>query len=168
MGTVEAGRVVAGVARTDYFNDPDAPPPSSIVIAVSAFVLDNDEQLLMIRRTDNGYYALPGGRHELGETMTQTVVRETEEETGIIVEVTSLVGIYSNPDHVMAYDDGEVRQEFSICFRASPVAGSPRTSDESSEVAWVPRTELDRINVHPSIRLRIDHGFSVDAPPYYT
>lgn len=156
------------MARTDYFNDPDAPRPNSIVIAVSAFVLDKDAQLLMIRRTDNGYYALPGGRHELGETMTQTVVRETQEETGMTVEVTSLVGIYSNPDHVMAYDDGEVRQEFSICFRARPVAGAPRTSDESSEVVWVPRAELAGIEVHPSIRLRIDHGFRTDAPPYYT
>ncbi|MDD7921308.1 NUDIX hydrolase [Actinomycetospora callitridis] len=156
------------MARTDHFNDPDAPRPNSIVIAVSAFVLDKDAQLLMIRRTDNGYYALPGGRHELGETMTQTVVRETQEETGMTVEVTSLVGIYSNPDHVMAYDDGEVRQEFSICFRARPVAGAPRTSDESSEVVWVPRAELAGIEVHPSIRLRIDHGFRTDAPPYYT
>lgn len=156
------------MARTDYFNDPDAPRPNSIVIAVSAFVLDKDAQLLMIRRTDNGYYALPGGRHELGETMTQTVVRETQEETGMTVEVTSLVGIYSNPDHVMAYDDGEVRQEFSICFRARPVAGAPQTSDESSEVVWVPRAELAGIEVHPSIRLRIDHGFRTDAPPYYT
>lgn len=156
------------MARTDHFNDPDAPRANSIVIAVSAFVLDQDDQLLMIRRTDNGYYALPGGRHELGETMTQTVVRETEEETGIIVEATSLVGIYSNPDHVMAYDDGEVRQEFSICFRARPVRGTPRISDESSEVVWVPRKELAGIEVHPSIRLRIDHGFRTDAPPYYT
>lgn len=122
----------------------------------------------MIRRTDNNLYALPGGRHELGETMTQTAVRETEEETGISVEVTSLVGIYSNPDHVLSYDDGEVRQEFSICFRASPVSGSPRTSDESSEVVWVSRQELDAINIHPSIRLRIDHGFRRDSPPYYS
>ncbi len=122
----------------------------------------------MIRRTDNGYYALPGGRHELGETMTQTVLRETEEETGIIVEVISLVGIYSNPRHVLAYDDGEVRQEFSICFRARPVAGSPRTSDESSEVVWVPREDIAGVDIHPSIRLRIDHGFRTEAPPYYT
>lgn len=156
------------MARTDHFEDPNAPRPNSIVIAVSTFVLDEDARLLMIRRTDNGFYALPGGRHELGETMTQTAVRETEEETGISVEVTSLVGIYSNPHHVLAYDDGEVRQEFSICFRARALAGAPRTSDESSEVVWVPRAELAGIDVHPSIRLRIEHGFSTDAPPYYT
>jgi ADP-ribose pyrophosphatase YjhB (NUDIX family) len=157
------------VARTDHFHDPEAPQPNSIVIAVSTFVLDKDERLLMIRRTDNDLYGLPGGRHELGETMTQTATRETKEETGIAVEVTSLVGIFSNPDHVLSYDDGEVRQEFSICFRALAVGGSARTSDESSEVIWVSREELATRDIHPSIRLRIDHGFrGSEAPPYYT
>ena len=83
------------MARTDHFHDPDAPKATSIVIAVSAFVTDERDRLLMIRRTDNNLYALPGGRHELGETMTETAVRETDEETGIRIEITSLVGIYS-------------------------------------------------------------------------
>lgn len=156
------------MTRTDYLDDPTAPEPNSIVIAVSAFVLDEQGRLLMIRRTDNNLHALPGGRHELGETMTDTVRRETMEETGIEVETTGLIGIYSNPHHVMAYDNGEVRQEFSICFRACPTGGSPRTSDESSEVRWVERSQLDELNVHPSIRRRIDHGFTDRAKPYYT
>ncbi len=63
------------VARTDHYRDPDAPTPNSIVIAVSTFVLDDAGRLLMTRRTDNNLYALPGGRHELGETMTDTAVR---------------------------------------------------------------------------------------------
>jgi ADP-ribose pyrophosphatase YjhB (NUDIX family) len=158
------------VARTDYLDDPDAPSPNSIVIAVSAFVLDDAERLLMIRRTDNDRHALPGGRHELGETMTDALIREVGEETGITIEVTGLVGIYSNPRHVMAYDNGEVRQEFSICFRARPVAGEPRTSatsDESSEVRWVERHQIDELNIHPSIRLRISHAFTRSGP-YYT
>lgn len=156
------------VARTDHYRDPDAPTPNSIVIAVSTFVLDDAGRLLMIRRTDNNLYALPGGRHELGETMTDTAVRETLEETGLEVAVTGLVGIYSNPEHVMAYTDGEVRQEFSICFRAHATGGDPRTSDESSEVVWVERDQLDDIEVHPSIRLRIERGFSEEPEPYYT
>ena len=155
------------MARTDHYHDPDAPKPTSIVIAVSAFVTDDRDRLLMIRRTDNGLYALPGGRHELGETMTETAVRETEEETGLRIEVTGLIGIYSNPDHVMAYSDGEVRQEFSICFRGRAIGGEPRTSDESSEVLWVERQDLDAIEVHPSIRLRIEHGYG-RSTPYYT
>lgn len=156
------------MTRTDYLDDPDAPKPNSIVIALSAFVRDDAGRLLMIRRTDNDKHAIPGGRHELGETMTEAVIRETIEETGITVEVTGLIGIYSNPHHVMAYDDGEVRQEFSICFRARPVAGEPRTSDESSEVRWVDPVQLDELDIHPSIRLRIDHGLQDRAEPFYT
>jgi ADP-ribose pyrophosphatase YjhB (NUDIX family) len=156
------------VTRTDYLDDPDAPKPNSIVIALSALVLDDAGRLLMIRRTDNNKHALPGGRHELGETMTEAVIRETIEETGITVQVTGLIGIYSNPHHVMAYDDGEVRQEFSICFRARPISGEPRTSNESSEVRWVDPARLDELDIHPSIRLRIDHGLQERAEPFYT
>jgi ADP-ribose pyrophosphatase YjhB (NUDIX family) len=156
------------VTRTDYLDDPNAPKPNSIVIALSALVLDDTGRLLMIRRTDNDKHAIPGGRHELGETMTEAVIRETIEETGITVEVTGLIGIYSNPHHVMAYDDGEVRQEFSICFRARPISGEPRTSNESSEVRWVDPARLDELDIHPSIRLRIDHGLQERAEPFYT
>ena len=156
------------MSRVDHFRDPEAPAPNSIVIAVSTFVLDDAGRLLMIRRTDNDLYALPGGRHELGETMTETAVRETREETGYDVAVTSLVGIYSDPEHAMAYDDGEVRQEFSICFRADLIGGEARTSSESSEVVWVTLAHLDDIEVHPSIRLRIEHALTDNPAPYYT
>jgi ADP-ribose pyrophosphatase YjhB (NUDIX family) len=122
----------------------------------------------MIRRTDSGFHALPGGRHELGETMTATAIRETQEETGVTVAVTGLIGIYSNPGHVVAFSDGEIRQEFSICFRARPVSGEPRDSDESTEVRWVDQAELDALDIHPSIRLRIEHGLADRAEPYYT
>jgi hypothetical protein len=62
--------------------------------------------------------------------------------------------------------DGEVRQQFSTCFPAEYVSGEPTTSDESSDVRWVPRNELDSLNIHPSMRLRIDHGFEHRNKPY--
>ncbi|ONI84319.1 NUDIX hydrolase [Actinosynnema sp. ALI-1.44] len=156
------------MARVDYFHDPDAPQPNSIAVAVSAFVLDNDGRLLMIRRTDNDLYSIPGGQLELGETLTQTAVREFIEETGIEIQVTGLVGIYSNPDHVIAYDDGEVRQEFSICFRGRPIGGDLHTSNESKEAAWIEQPMLAELTIHPSIRLRIQHGFDNRSEPFYT
>lgn len=156
------------MARTDHYHDPDAPAPTGIVIAAGAFVLDDAERLLMIRRIDNGLHALPGGRHELGETMTGTAVRETAEETGVHIAVTGLIGIYSNPAHVIAFSDGEVRQEFSICFRARPLSGEPRPSDETSEAVWVERDRIAGLDVHPSIRLRIEHGYARRPEPYYT
>lgn len=153
--------------RIDYYHAPDAPPANSIVVAVTAFVLDESGRLLMIRRTDNDLYAIPGGAQEIGEAIVQTVVREVREETGILVEVTGLIGVYSDPEHVIAFADGEVRQEFSLCFRARPVQGELRTSSESKEVLWVERAELDDLNIHPSIKLRIQHGFEHRTKPFY-
>jgi ADP-ribose pyrophosphatase YjhB (NUDIX family) len=68
--------------------------------------------------------ALPGGGQEIGEYIAETAVRETREETGVDIEVTGPVGIYTNPNHVVEFSDGEVRQQFSICFRARHMAAA--------------------------------------------
>lgn len=154
------------MARVEHFHDPQAPVATRLVVGVTAFVPDDAGRILLIRRTDNGLWALPGGAQEIGEYVAQAAVRETWEETGIDVEVTGLVGIYSNPNHVVAYSDGEVRQQFSICFRARPLGGSPTTSGESSEVRWVEADKLDSLDIHPSMRLRIDHGYQNLSAPY--
>ena len=153
--------------RIDYYHDSGAPPASSIVVAVTAFILNESGRVLMIRRTDNDLYAIPGGAQEIGETISQTVVREVREETGILVELTGLIGVYSDPGHVIAFADGEVRQEFSLCFRARPVGGKLRTSGESNEVLWVEPARLIDLNIHPSMRLRIQHGLEHRATPFY-
>lgn len=155
------------MGRTDYYRDPEAPPANSVVPSVTALVQDAEGRLLLIHKTDNDLWALPGGGHDIGESIGETVVREVEEETGVRVEVLSVVGLYTDPAHVMAYDDGEVRQQFSICFRARPVAGELRTSLESKEVRWVDPADLESLRIHPSMMLRIRHGLDSDrAEPY--
>ncbi len=154
------------MSRTDYFYDPNAPKANSIVVAVTVFVLDDRDQVLLIERHDNGLWALPGGGQELGENIEQTAVRETLEETGIRIEVSGLIGIYSDPSHVVAYDDGEVRQQFSICLRGRYISGQPTPSDESNRVRLIARDALDEVNIHPSMRLRISHGYERDGDPY--
>ncbi|MEU7163839.1 NUDIX domain-containing protein [Streptomyces morookaense] len=146
------------MGRIDYFHDPQAPKANSVVPSASAVVLNEEGRLLVIHKTDNDLWALPGGGHDIGETIADTAVREVLEETGIQVEIERVTGVYTNPSHVMAYDDGEVRQQFTICFRARPIGGRLRTSAESKEVRWVSPNELDELNVHPSMRLRIEHA----------
>jgi 8-oxo-dGTP pyrophosphatase MutT (NUDIX family) len=155
------------MSRRDYYDDPDAPKPNSIVPAVTAVVEDNEGRVLLIHRVDNDRWALPGGQVELGERVAETVIREVREETGIEVEVLALTGVYSDPKHVIAYDDGEVRQQFALSFRARPVGGHLCSSDETSEVRWLDADELDRLDIHPSMRLRIRHGLDRRlAAPY--
>lgn len=154
------------MSRIDYFRDPDAPEANSVVPSVTAVVRDEQGSILLIHKTDNDLWALPGGGHDVGESITQTVVREVVEETGISVAVEDIVGLYTDPQHVMEYDDGEVRQQFSICFHARPIGGSLRTSSESKEVRWISPSDLDKLEIHPSMRLRITHGLDAtrDAP----
>ena len=154
------------MARTDYLDDPAAPKANSIVPAVSVVVPDDQGRILLIRRVDNNYWSIPGGGMEPGESVRQAASREVSEETGINCEVTGLVGIYSNPRHVAAYDDGEVRQEFSICLTARVLNGSLRTSSESSEVRFVPVADIAAYNIHQSIRMRISHYLEDRATPY--
>ena len=154
------------MARVDYLNDPAAPAANSLVPAVSAIVTDREGWILLIQRTDNGYWSIPGGGMEPGESLRQAVAREVREETGMECEVTGLVGIYSDPAHVAAYDDGEVRQEFSICFTTRLLGGVIRTSGESSEVRFVAPADLAGYEIHPSIGTRIGHYLENSSEPY--
>lgn len=154
------------MGRVDYFNDPSAPAANSIVPSVTVAVRDQQGRILLIHRTDNDLWALPGGGVDLGESVPDAGVRETEEETGYQIQITGLVGIYTNPNHVMRYDDGEVRQQFSICMRGVLLGGQARTSSESSEVEWVSPARLDTVNMHPSMRLRVSHALEDNHEPY--
>ncbi|MET8433346.1 NUDIX domain-containing protein [Streptomyces sp900116325] len=154
------------MARVDYINDPNAPKANSIVPSVTAVALNEAGQVLLIHKTDNDLWALPGGGVDVGESVADAAVRETKEETGFDVEVTGLVGLYTNPAHVMVYDDGEVRQQFSICFTTRIIGGERRTSSESKEVAFVAPDRLDGLNIHPSMRMRIEHGLARRSEPY--
>lgn len=154
------------MTRIDYLNDPNAPKANSIVPAVSAVVTDDRNAILLILRTDNNYWSIPGGGVKPGESIKEAAEREVKEETGIDCRVTGLIGIYSNPNHVAAYDDGEVRQEFSICFTTRMLGGATTTSSESAEVRFVPPQDLEKYEIHPSMKLRIQHYLERGHSPY--
>lgn len=148
--------------KIDYHDDPAAPEPNSLVPAVSVVVVRDDGAILLIRRTDNENWALPGGAIELNESVGQAALRETREETGIESVITGLVGIYSDPRHVIHYtSNDEVRREFSIVLTARPIAGQPTPSAESREVRWVQPQCLASYTMDRSMRKRVDdylHG----------
>ncbi len=153
-------------SRRDYYRDPDAPVPNSLVPGGSALVVDNDGSILMQRRSDSGNWSFPGGVMEIGETLEQCVIRETKEETGLDIELTRLLGIYTDPAHVIAYEDGEVRQEFNITYYGKVVGGQIEVSSESTEVRFVHPDELPEIPVHDTVRLRLEHHAEHRTEPY--
>jgi ADP-ribose pyrophosphatase YjhB (NUDIX family) len=152
------------VGRTDYYNDPAAPRANSLVPAASAIVVDANGRILLHRRRDNEMWALPGGKMEIGESLADCAVREVREETGLEVEPVAIVGIYTDPKHVFSYDDGEVRQEFSICLECRVRTGEIAVSDESFEVAFHHPTDIERLPMVASIRLRVQDYLSGATP----
>lgn len=153
------------MSRRDYYDDPSAPSPNSMVPAVVMFCQDSAGRVLLIHRADSRLWALPGGAVDLGETVSAAAVRETVEESGIVAEPIGLVGVYSDPRHLIAYDDGEVRQQFSICLRGRYVSGRPTpAAPETDAVEWVAPADLDEREIHPTMRQRIAHGLAGGAP----
>jgi ADP-ribose pyrophosphatase YjhB (NUDIX family) len=153
--------------RIDYDHDPDAPPATSIVPSVNVAVSDDAGRILLIRRSDNDNWALPGGAVDIGESLAQAAVRETKEESGIDCEVTGLAGIYTDPGHVMLYtSNGEVRQEFSIVLTGRATGGQPTPSTETSDVRWVALGEVAGYQMDPSMRLRVQHYAERRDRPY--
>ena len=152
------------MGRVDYYHDPDAPRANSLVVGSSAIVVDDQNRILLQRRADSGNWALPGGAMDIGETLAESAIREVKEETGFEVRIERIVGIYSDPGHVFAYDDGEVRQEFSICLACAITGGSLRVSSESTAVEFFTFEEAAALQMHESIRKRI-RDYLDNAPP---
>jgi 8-oxo-dGTP pyrophosphatase MutT (NUDIX family) len=143
------------MGRVEYWNDPAAPKPNSLVPACGVLAVDDQGRVLLQRRRDTGQWAIPMGKQELGETPTQCAVRETEEETGVLVEVTGLLGVYSDPGHIVAYTDGEIRQEWEMIMLGRPVAGTPAANDEASDARWVAVADLESMDIHPTQRRQL-------------
>ena len=116
------------------------------IVAVAAFVTNDQGQVLMLKSPRRGDWEFPGGQVEEGETLTHALEREVLEETGIVIKPISLVGVYSNtkkPSILM------------LDFKCEYVSGKPTTSAESLQVKWVAKDEaLSRVK-HPSIHGRL-------------
>lgn len=153
--------------KIDWHGEPEAPEVTSLVPAAGCFVRRGDE-VLLIERTDSDVWSLPGGAMEYGESLPGCAVRETLEETGVLVEVSGVVGIFTDPGHRIEYtSDGEVRQEFTVIFEARYVRGEPRASSESRRVVWVPVEQLGALRMDPSQRKRVLWGVEHPGSVYF-
>ncbi len=111
-----------------------ATDPHEVRLSVSAVVWRDasHRELLLMQRSDNAHWGLPGGYMEPGESIGFATAREVREETGVEVEVGRLVGVYSDPAiQVIEYPDGRRVQAVNLCFEAVPIhVGVATTPDE--------------------------------------
>jgi 8-oxo-dGTP diphosphatase len=144
------------MARRDYFYDPEAPKPNSVRPAAAVALFDSTGKILLLHRRDNDKWTMPGGTLDFGESLTGCAIREVREETGLQIRITGLIGTYTDPQILIAYSDGEVRQEFTFVYAAEIQSGELKIDDESKEASWVPLLSAVELPLAESQRRRLD------------
>ena len=147
---------------TRYF----ATDPESLGLSVSAVVWRSGDrrELLLMQRSDNEHWGIPGGVVEPGESVAGAVAREVAEETGVQIAVGRLVGVYSDPARmVVEYPDGQRVHVVNLCFEAQPVGvGVATTPDEALASGYFALDALPEPLV-PIHRVRIEDAVAGEA-----
>ena len=133
----------------------------------SAVIFDESRaKALLTRRTDNGLWCVPGGAMESGESAAEACEREVFEETGLKVRVKHLVGVYSNPDQLVIYPDGNKVHIVVMGFEAEIIGGKLGLSNETTDVGFFTLIEMDDMPMHGMHKQRVEDAFLNQAEAF--
>ena len=138
-----------------------------LVPSCSAVIFDPTGQILLLaRRSDNGEWCLPGGAMDPGESAAECCAREVLEETGLVVLVGRLIGVYSTPHRIIEYADGNRRQGLTLNFEAVAIGGDLRVTDETTEVGYFSRVQMESMAVMEPVYERVTDAFADLEPAF--
>ncbi|MEW5774325.1 MAG: NUDIX domain-containing protein [Thermodesulfobacteriota bacterium] len=126
---------------------------TTVRCGVGVIMLSSDGLILLERRSDNGMWSLPGGAINPGESVAEAALREVMEETGLVVDITGLVGVYSRvtDGRMVVYpDNGDRRQLVDVVLVARQASGLLRMSPESTDLRFFPPDALPDDIVPPA------------------
>ena len=136
-------------------------------LACSACLFDgNGQKILLTRRSDNGRWCLPGGWMEAGESVAEACAREVWEETGLRVAARHLVGVYSSPDRLMTYADGNRYHLVALHFVVEALGGELGLSDETTEAGYFDAAEIAALDLMEHHRERIADSWSFQGAAF--
>lgn len=129
-------------------------------VGCCAVIFDADrEKVLLTQRTDNGRWCLPGGAMESGESATEACEREVFEETSLKVKAKRLIGVYSNPDQLVVYNDGTKVFMVVLSFEAGIVDGELSLSNETTAFGYFSLAEMESMPMHGEHKSRVKDAF---------
>jgi 8-oxo-dGTP pyrophosphatase MutT (NUDIX family) len=139
-----------------------------LICAAGSYVFDADGRVLLIRHAEGGRWTNPGGMVEPFETPADAAVRETWEETGLLVELTRFIGVFGGRDHHITYANGDEVTYLAFAFAAKAVGGTlalDRT--EALEARYVTRAEALELDLSPPIRRALTVAFEAGPGTYF-
>jgi ADP-ribose pyrophosphatase YjhB (NUDIX family) len=124
-------------------------------LGTSAVIFDEAGRFLLTKREDNGQWCLPGGAVEPGESVAEACEREVFEETGLSVRMKRLVGVYSHPDQLSVYKDGNKAFIVAIHFEAEILGGEPGLSNETTDFGYFTVEDMNEMEMMGRHRERV-------------
>lgn len=133
---------------------------AALRLGCAAAVYDKERTAILItKRSDNALWCLPGGGMDPGESIQEACLREVKEETGLDIKLERLFAVYSTPNRVTKYEDGNIVQHVTLCFDATLLTETVTISAEVSEVYWVRADQLEYFDWFPNHRERVSDSF---------
>ena len=135
--------------------------PSHPVVGVGAIILDGN-RVLLVRRANaplKGVWSIPGGRLELGETLTEGLRREIREETGLRIEILDQVEVF---ERIMRDNDGRVQYHYVLVdYLCEPAGGVLRAADDADDARWVEQDEMAELTMTEGTLAVINKAFQL-------
>jgi 8-oxo-dGTP diphosphatase len=137
------------------------------IVAVGGLISNKEGKILLVKSPRRGW-EFPGGQVEVGEDLITALKREVEEESGIIINVKQLVGVYSNIKTEIRKDTGVfVPTKVMFDFLGEMVSGELRASEESIEVGWFEREKVLDMIIQPTLKDRARDMLEFDGKVIY-
>lgn len=137
-----------------------------IRLGCTAIIFDENKRVLLTRRTDNGQWCLPGGAMDSGESAAEACIREMWEETGLHVRVKRFVGIYSDPNQLVIYPDGNKAFVVALSFEVEIVGGELGLSNETTDAGFFSVTEMETMTMLGNHKLRVEDALLNQAEAF--
>lgn len=145
------------------------PKPITPLCGCDVFIGDSAGRVLLVQRSDNGLWALPGGCQEIDETPAECAIRECVEETGMHVRLTRLLGVWSSRRYEYVNYPWKDNVFTHLVFAGEIIGGAVEPSKETPAVLWFPEADLPTLSDGHAARIRFgfQHLKAPEAPAFF-
>lgn len=139
------------------------------MVGADTFVVNKKNEVCLVKRSDNGLWALPGGCMERGETARQCAIREFKEETGLDIQVTGALGVFSSLLYEYVTYPHKCFEFCHLFFSGEIIGGEECISDETNDIGWFPEDKLPEISDGHMTRISFgfEHLRNPDLKPHF-